>query len=167
MSFFGEFKKFAMRGNVMDMAVGIILGGAFGKIVSSLVADIIMPPVGLLIGGVNFTDLVWTIKKATDTAPAVDIHYGNFIQMILDFLIVAFAIFLFIKGINKLSQTGENLISMTKGKGKNQKEETPTPEPTPAPTPTPAPSTQTTETSADTSKQEALLTEIRDLLAKK
>ena len=83
-----EFKKFAMRGNVMDMAVGIIIGGAFGKIVSSFVADVIMPPIGLLIGGVDFSDLAMTLKVAVDGAAAVTINYGKFIQTVLDFVII-------------------------------------------------------------------------------
>jgi len=104
---FSEFKDFAMRGNVVDMAVGIILGGAFGKIVSSLVADIIMPAVGLFVGGVNFTDLKVTLKQAVTEAgevvtPAVTINYGQFLQVTFDFIIIAFAIFLMVKGINAL-----------------------------------------------------------------
>ncbi|MDH6312396.1 large conductance mechanosensitive channel [Parabacteroides sp. PFB2-10] len=100
-----EFKDFAMRGNVVDMAVGIILGGAFGKIVSSLVGDIIMPAVGLLVGGVNFTDLKITLKQAVleggaEIASAVTINYGQFLQVTFDFLIIAFAIFLMVKAIN-------------------------------------------------------------------
>jgi large conductance mechanosensitive channel len=95
-----EFKAFAMKGNVVDMAVGIIIGAAFGKIVSSMVTDIIMPPLGLLIGGVNFTDLRVVMKAATETAPAVTWNYGNFIQVIFDFLIVAFAVFMVIKAMN-------------------------------------------------------------------
>lgn len=108
-----EFKTFAMRGNVVDMAVGIILGGAFGKIVSSLVSDIIMPGVGLLIGGVNFTNLRIVLKHAVTNAkgeviePAVSINYGNFIQVTVDFIIISFAIFLLVKGINALSQLKE------------------------------------------------------------
>jgi large conductance mechanosensitive channel len=135
MSFIKEFKSFAMKGNVVDMAVGIIIGGAFGKIVSSLVTDIIMPPLGLLIGGVNFQSLVIHLKPAgVDAAgKAVNINYGNFIQTSLDFLIIAFSIFLFIKGINSL----------------HRKQET-TPPPPPAP-----------------SKEETLLTEIRDILKEK
>ncbi len=98
-----------MRGNVVDMAVGIIIGGAFGKIVSSVVADIIMPPIGLLVGGVNFTDLKVTLKKAviengTEIVPAVTVNYGNFIQTTLDFIIIAMAIFLLIKGINAFNK---------------------------------------------------------------
>jgi large conductance mechanosensitive channel len=95
-----EFKAFAMKGNVVDMAVGIIIGAAFGKIVSSLVADVIMPPLGLLIGGVNFTDLKVILKAATETNPAVTWNYGNFLQVTFDFLIVAFAVFMVIKAIN-------------------------------------------------------------------
>ena len=104
-----EFKQFAMRGNVVDMAVGIIIGGAFGKIVSSVVADIIMPPVGLLIGGVNFSDLKITLKEAVmkggaEVTPAVTLNYGNFIQTTLDFIIIALAIFLLVKVINALNK---------------------------------------------------------------
>jgi large conductance mechanosensitive channel len=95
-----EFKTFAMKGNVVDMAVGIIIGAAFGKIVSSMVSDILMPPLGLLIGGVNFTDLKVVLKAATDAAPAVTWNYGNFVQVCFDFLIVAFAVFMVIKAIN-------------------------------------------------------------------
>lgn len=138
MSFLQEFKTFAMRGNVVDMAVGIIIGGAFGKIVSSIVSDIIMPPVGLLIGGVKFQNLKIVLKHAqTDVATgkvtdAVSINYGNFINTALDFIIVAFAIFLIVKLINSMKK----------------KEEA---KPTPPPAPT---------------KEEVLLTEIRDLLKK-
>ena len=107
-----EFKKFAMRGNVVDMAVGIIIGAAFGKIVSSLVGDLIMPAVGLLIGGVNFTDLKVTLKQAVTeggevVAPAVTLNYGNFIQTTFDFLIIAFAVFMLVKGLNALSRKKE------------------------------------------------------------
>ena len=131
-----EFKQFAMRGNVVDMAVGIIIGGAFGKIVSSIVADLIMPAVGLLVGGVNFTDLKITLKHAVMEgdkviSPAVSINYGNFIQVTLDFIIIAFAVFLLVKGVNALSK---------------KKEEAPAPEEPKGPT------------------SEDLLTEIRDLL---
>jgi large conductance mechanosensitive channel len=127
-----EFKAFAMKGNVTDMAVGIIIGAAFGKIVSSVVGDIIMPPLGLLIGGVSFTDLKVVMKAATDINPAVTWNYGNFLQVTFDFLIVAFAVFMLIKGINA-------------AKKKEAKE----------PVVPPAPS-----------KEELLLTEIRDLLKK-
>jgi large conductance mechanosensitive channel len=102
-----EFKTFAMRGNVVDMAVGIIIGGAFGKIVSSLVADVIMPPIGLLIGGVNFTSLAVTIKEATADAAAVTVNYGRFVQTVVDFVIIAFAIFLVVKGMNALKKKEE------------------------------------------------------------
>lgn len=102
-----EFKEFAMRGNVVDMAVGIIIGAAFGKIVSSLVGDVIMPPLGVLLGGVDFSSLAVTIKAATLEAPAVVIGYGKFIQTVVDFLIVAFAIFLVIKGMNSLKRKKE------------------------------------------------------------
>lgn len=136
MSFIKEFKTFAMRGNVVDMAVGIIIGGAFGKIVSSLVSDIIMPPVGLLIGGVRFQNLKVILKHAqTDptngkVTEAVSINYGNFINTALDFVVIAFSIFLLVKLINSMKH----------------KEET-------KPTPPPAPS-----------KEAQLLSEIRDLL---
>lgn len=102
MSILQEFKKFAMRGNVVDMAVGIIIGGAFGKIVSSFVGDVIMPPLGVLIGGVDFSDLVITLKAAADGNPAVVLAYGRFLQTVVDFLIISFAIFLAIKAMNKL-----------------------------------------------------------------
>lgn len=107
MSLLQEFKKFAMRGNVVDMAVGIIIGAAFGKIVSSFVGDIIMPPLGILIGGVDFSDLSITLKDAADGAPAVVLAYGKFIQTIVDFTIIAFAIFMGIKGMNKLTHKEE------------------------------------------------------------
>ena len=100
MSIIKEFKTFAMRGNVVDLAVGIIIGGAFGKIVSSVVADVIMPPIGLLVGGVNFTSLAITLKEAVGKTPAVTLNYGNFLQAVFDFLIVAFAVFMLIKAIN-------------------------------------------------------------------
>lgn len=127
-----EFKAFAMKGNVVDLAVGIIIGAAFGKIVSSLVSDIIMPPLGLLIGGVTFTDLKVVMKAATEAHPVVTWNYGNFLQVTFDFLIVAFAVFLLIKAI---------VLA-------RRKEEA-------APAAPPVPS-----------KEEILLTEIRDLLKK-
>jgi large conductance mechanosensitive channel len=102
-----EFKEFAVRGNVVDMAVGIIIGAAFGKIVASLVADVMMPPIGVLVGGIDFSNLALTIKKATGAAPAVVIGYGKFIQSIVDFAIVAFAIFMVIKAINSLKREKE------------------------------------------------------------
>lgn len=104
MSMIQEFKTFAMRGNVVDMAVGIIIGGAFGKIISSFVADVIMPPIGLLIGGVDFTNLAITIKEAAEKEAAVTLNYGKFIQSIVDFVIIAFAIFLVIKIMNTLQR---------------------------------------------------------------
>jgi large conductance mechanosensitive channel len=107
MKLLDEFKSFAMKGNVVDMAVGIIIGAAFGKIVSSVVSDIIMPPIGLLLGGVNFTDLKLVMKAATDAAPAVTWNYGNFIQVTFDFLIVAFAVFMLIKAINAAKKKEE------------------------------------------------------------
>ena len=102
-----EFKEFAMKGNVVDLAVGIIIGGAFGKIVTSLVGDVIMPPLGLLIGGVDFRDLSVTLKSAAGGAAPVMLRYGAFIQTVFDFSIVAFAIFLLIKAINVLKRTKE------------------------------------------------------------
>ncbi len=109
MSIFKEFKEFAMRGNVVDLAVGVIIGTAFGKIVTSIVNDIIMPPIGYLLGGVKFTELVITLKAAVMDGelvkePAVTINYGNFIQVIVDFLIVAFVIFMIIKTINAVQR---------------------------------------------------------------
>lgn len=130
MSILKEFKEFAIKGNAVDMAVGIIIGAAFGKIISSMVADVIMPPIGLLVGGVDFTKLAVTLKEAEDKVPAVTLNYGNFIQSTVDFTIIAFAIFIVVKLINKL---------------KKQEEKAPAPEPKP-------------------SKEELLLTEIRDLL---
>ena len=141
MKFFKEFKAFAMKGNVVDMAVGVIIGGAFGKIVTSLVNDIIMPPIGILVGGVDFTNLKLVIKKAVieggaEIAPAVTWNYGAFIQQVVDFTILAFCVFMMVKVMNKLLK----------------KEEA---KPAPAPAP-PAPS-----------KEEVLLTEIRDILKEK
>ena len=141
MGFLKEFKAFALEGNVMDMAVGVIIGGAFGKIVTSLVNDIIMPPIGILVGGVDFTNLKLVIKKAVieggaEVAPAVTWNYGAFIQQVVDFTILAFCVFMMVKVMNKLLK----------------KEEA---KPAPAPAP-PAPS-----------KEEVLLTEIRDILKEK
>ena len=137
-TFLQDFKAFAMKGNVIDMAVGVIIGGAFGKIVSSVVADVIMPPLGLLVGGVNFTDLKWGMKPAEvvdgKEIAAVTLNYGNFLQATFDFLIIAFSIFLFIRLLTKLTT----------------KKEAAAPATPPAP---PAPT-----------KEEVLLTEIRDLL---
>ena len=99
-----EFKEFAMRGNVVDMAVGIIIGGAFGKIVSSLVTDVIMPPIGILVGGVNFSSLSVVLKEATETSAAVTLNYGVFINSIIDFTIIAFAIFMVIKMMNRIKK---------------------------------------------------------------
>lgn len=130
MSILSEFKAFAVKGNVVDMAVGIIIGAAFGKIVSSFVGDVVMPPIGLLIGGVDFSDLAIVLKAAEGDIPAVTLSYGKFIQTVLDFVIVAFAIFMGVKVINRL-----------------KREEAAAPSLPPAPSP-----------------EEALLTEIRDLL---
>lgn len=129
-----EFKEFAMKGNVVDLAVAVVIGGAFGKIVTSFVNDVIMPPIGLLLGGADFSNLKVVMKAATEEAEAVTLNYGSFINTLMDFLIVALAIFVVIKGLNSL---------------KKKKEEAPPPPP-PGPT-----------------KEETLLTEIRDLLAKK
>ena len=141
-----DFKAFAMKGNVVDMAVGVIIGGAFGKIVTSVVNDIIMPAIGMLVGGVNFTDLKLTLQEAVPeklneageviqaAVPAVTLNYGNFLQQTFDFIIIAFSIFLFISLIKKMSE-------------KKKAEEPAAPAPPPAP-----------------SKEEVLLTEIRDLL---
>jgi len=133
MSILKEFKEFAVKGNAVDMAVGIIIGAAFGKIISSLVADVIMPPIGVLVGGVDFTKLAITIKEAVGDVPAVTLNYGNFIQSVVDFTIIAFAIFMMVKLINKL-----------------KKQEAAAPVAPPEPT-----------------KEELLLTEIRDLLKTK
>jgi large conductance mechanosensitive channel len=104
MSIIKEFKEFAVKGDAVDMAVGIVIGAAFGKIVSSLVNDVIMPPIGLLLGGVDFKNLKFVLKAATIDVPAVTLNYGQFINTLLDFLIVAFAIFMVIKGINSLKK---------------------------------------------------------------
>ena len=141
MGFLQEFKAFALKGNVMDMAVGVIICGAFGKIVTSLVNDVIMPPIGLVVGGVDFSDLNLTLKQAvTDAAgevltPAVTWNYGAFIQQVVDFAILAFCVFMMIKVMNRLM--------------KKKEEEAPAPAPAPEPAPT---------------AEEKLLTEIRDLL---
>ena len=145
-SFLQDFKAFAMKGNVVDMAVGVIIGGAFGKIVTALVNDIIMPAVGLLIGGINFKDLKLTLSpEVLDAAgevekAAVTLNYGNFLQQTFDFIIIAFSIFVVIR-----------LITMLTTKKKVE-------EPAPAPAPAPAP---------EPSAEEKLLTEIRDLLKEK
>lgn len=109
MGMIGEFKQFAMRGNVVDLAVGVVIGAAFGKIVTSLVNNVIMPPIGLLIGRVDFADLAWTLKAAsvgTDgkELPAVTLNYGDFINTIVQFVIIAFAVFLVVRGINRLKR---------------------------------------------------------------
>jgi large conductance mechanosensitive channel len=127
-----EFKQFAIRGNMIDLAIGIIIGTAFGKIVSSLVQDVIMPPIGLLLGNVDFSDLAVVLKPAVENTPAVTLKYGVFITTIIDFIIIAFVVFMLIKAINMM---------------KRKEEEKPAP---PAPT-----------------KEEILLTEIRDILKSK
>jgi len=125
-----EFKEFAIKGNAIDMAVGIIIGAAFGKVISSLVADVVMPPIGVLVGGVDFTELAITLKEAVGNTPAVTLNYGNFIQTLVDFTIIAFAIFMAVKFINRLKKKEAALPAVI-------------PEP---------------------SREELLLTEIRDLL---
>ncbi|MCB1585176.1 MAG: large-conductance mechanosensitive channel protein MscL [Gammaproteobacteria bacterium] len=132
MGMLSEFKKFAVKGNVVDMAVGIIIGAAFGKIVTSLVNDIIMPPIGVLIGGVDFSDLSLVVKEATAENPAVTINWGNTVQTIINFIIIAFSIFMVVKAMNKMQK---------------KEEEKPAAPPEP-------------------SKEEILLTEIRDALLK-
>ncbi|HEY1078055.1 MAG TPA: large-conductance mechanosensitive channel protein MscL [Fontimonas sp.] len=102
MGMVSEFKKFAMRGNVVDLAVGVVIGAAFGKIVSSLVADVVMPLIGLLVGGVDFSDMAITLKAAVGDQPAVLLGYGKLVQAVFDFTIIAFAIFVVVKGINRL-----------------------------------------------------------------
>ena len=107
-----EFKKFAMRGNVVDLAVGIVIGGAFGKIVSSLVSDVLMPPIGVVLGGVNFSKLSFTIQEAVIengevVKAAINLNYGSFIQTIVDFVIIAFAIFMVVKAMNKMQKKEE------------------------------------------------------------
>jgi large conductance mechanosensitive channel len=104
MSLFKEFKSFAMRGNVVDMAVGIIIGAAFGKIITSLVSDILMPPIGMLVGGMDFSNLAFTLNAGAVGMSAVTIKYGNFINILIDFIIVAFAMFLIIKGMNRVTK---------------------------------------------------------------
>ena len=107
MGMMSEFKDFAMRGNVVDMAVGIVIGGAFGKIVSSFVADVLMPPIGIALGGVNFSDLALTLREGVDGADAVMVKYGVFIQTVVDFIIIAFAIFLVVKAMNSVKKKEE------------------------------------------------------------
>jgi large conductance mechanosensitive channel len=107
MALLEEFKKFAMRGSVVDLAVGVVIGGAFGKIVTSFVNDVLMPPLGMLLGGVDFTGLAVTLKAAEGDVPAVLWRYGAFVQSVVDFTIVAFAIFLVIKGMNSMQKKEE------------------------------------------------------------
>ena len=133
-----EFREFALKGNVVDMAVGIIIGAAFGKIVTSLVNDVITPPLGIIVGGVDFKDLKFVLKAAKGNAPAVTLNYGNFTQCTIDFIIVAIAIFAVIKAMNALRTLAI--------KEKKAADEITPPEPT---------------------KEEALLTEIRDILKEK
>lgn len=107
MSMMSEFRDFAMRGNVVDMAVGIVIGAAFGKIVSSFVNDVLMPPIGLAVGGVDFSELAVTLKAAAGEAEAVTLNYGAFLQTVIDFVIIAFAIFMVIKGMNSMKKKEE------------------------------------------------------------
>lgn len=107
MGIINEFKEFAIKGNMVDMAVGIIIGGAFGTIVKSLVDDIIMPPIGLALGGVDFSNIVWTLREATDVAEPVTMNIGSFINNIISFLIVAWAVFLLVKAMNSLKKKAE------------------------------------------------------------
>ena len=107
MSMMKEFREFAMRGNVVDMAVGIIIGGAFGKIVTSFVNDVLMPPIGMAIGGVDFSELAITLKEASGDVAAVTVNYGSFIQTVIDFIIIAFAIFMVVKAMNNLKKKEE------------------------------------------------------------
>ena len=107
MGMMSEFKDFAMKGNVVDMAVGVVIGGAFGKVVTSLVNDVIMPPIGVLIGGVDFSDLAFTIQEATADAPAVTVNWGSTAQTLLNFIIIAFAIFMVVKGMNNMKKKEE------------------------------------------------------------
>ena len=144
--FFEEFKTFAMRGNVIDMAVGVVIGGAFGKITTSIVNDIIMPLISMITGGINFSDWKWVLKEAVLDAEGavvtaeVAVNFGNTIAIVLDFIIIAFAVFCMVKALNNLHK---------------KEEPAPAPEPEPEPEPGPAPTT------------EELLTEIRDLLKNK
>lgn len=107
MSMMSEFRDFAMRGNVVDMAVGIVIGAAFGKIVGSFVNDVLMPPIGMLVGGVDFTNLAVTLKEASGDVAAVTLNYGSFVQTVVDFVIIAFAIFMVIKGMNRMKKKEE------------------------------------------------------------
>ena len=113
MSFIKEFREFAMRGNVVDMAVGVIIGGAFGKIVSSLVSDIFMPVLGILTGGIDFKDMKFVLAQAQGDVPAVTLNYGVFIQNVIDFIIIAFAIFMMIKALNKVRTPEEKTAGPT------------------------------------------------------
>lgn len=113
MSIIKEFRDFAMRGNVVDMAVGVIIGGAFGKIVSSLVADVFMPVLGILTGGVDFKDLKIVLAEAVGETPAVTLNYGAFVQNVFDFIIIAFAIFMMIKALNKVKKPAEKVKGPT------------------------------------------------------
>ena len=113
MSLFKEFKSFAMRGNVVDMAVGIIIGASFGKIISSLVNDVLMPPIGVIIGGMDFSSLSFTVKSASPESAAVVIKYGMFINMLIDFIIVAFAMFIIIQMVNRLMKKQEPAAAIT------------------------------------------------------
>ena len=120
MSMMSEFKDFAMKGNVVDMAVGIVIGGAFGKIVSSFVADVLMPPIGLLLGNVDFSDLAVSLSAASEGAEAVLIRYGAFIQTVVDFIIIAFAIFMVVKAMNSMKKKEEAAPAAPPAPGKEE-----------------------------------------------
>jgi len=135
-----EFKEFAMKGNVVDLAVGVIIGGAFGKIVTSFVNDILMPPLGFILGGINFSDLKIILKKQAGETPAITFNYGNFLQTTVDFLIIALAIFMFVKMINKFRKKADSNSS---------------------------PQEESKPEIKKASNEEILLTEIRDLLKSK
>lgn len=111
MKLLDEFKAFAMRGNVVDLAVAVIIGAAFGKIISSFVNDILMPPLGLLLGGLDFKDMMYTMKEAVDKTPAVTLNYGLFVQNVIDFMIVAFAIFMAIKGLSAFKKKEVEVVA--------------------------------------------------------
>lgn len=138
MSFIKDFKEFAIKGNAIDMAVGVIIGGAFGKIVTSIVNNILMPPIGVLTGGVDFTDLKFVLKEAEEGAEAVTLNYGQLVQDIVDFLIIALCIFFMVKALMRLTK---------------KKQE--------------APAEPAAPTTPEPTNEEKLLTEIRDILAKK
>lgn len=152
----GEFKTFAVKGNVIDMAVGVIIGGAFGKIVSSIVADLINPLIGLIVGKIQLSDLKWVISSAifnaegVETVPEVAVRYGMFLKNVLDFLIIALCVFIFVKFINKAKDVTAKIIAEEEAKKAEEEAIAEVPSPPPEPT-----------------REEVLLTEIRDLLMNK